>query len=478
VFFEMLTGQSPYKDESPLGMMLEVVQAEIPDVRMVTSGIDPRLAEILKRMVAKDPADRYPDCHQLIADLVATGVNAATPVTPLRAVPNPVVGTVVNAPTPPEMRRLQTPPPAPGYSTVASGERALPLASAPMPAPAAAADGRPALVQSRKASVLPWAAAVVALVAAGGGAAWYIGGRDTGATAVESTAAAIASLDPAAAAPSAAPAPALPEPADAGTVVDGASLPTTTDSEPVASAAVATAAGGAPIAAPGQLVAEAVQPAADSAVTSAPAPRASAPETAETPQSAEIGARMADLREQRRERREARAEAGGGKPQYAKATAAPSPQAPVYAGPARVLVLGFGDPAVAASAEMAIEERLSEAGLEIVDEDFVGGLSGIEDGSPDMARLVANAGRHAEFVVVVRVVPLGEQLLTFYGEAMTQYTARLDVGAFDVRNKRKLGSGWNTQVSFTHLNADPNTREAIAPYLGRIAQGLGARGRG
>jgi serine/threonine-protein kinase len=485
VFFEMLTGQSPYKDESPLGMMLEVVQAEIPDVRMVTSGIDPRLAEILKRMVAKDPADRYPDCHQLIADLVASGVNAATLVTPARAMPNPVVGTVVNAPTPPEMRRLHAPQPAPGYSTVASGERVVPPAPAPMSAPAGAADARPVLVQSRKASVLPWAAAVVALVAAGGGAAWYIGARDTGAAAVESTAAPVASLDPAAAVPSEPPpppapaAPPVPEPAAAGSQSSSASVSTSADIGPAASVTDAATSGDDPPTEPAALVAEAtVEPATESTGSAAPAPRASAPEVAESPQSVEIGARMADLREQRRERREARAEAGGGKPQYAKAAPAPSPQAPAYTGPPRVLVLGFGDPAVAASAEMAIEERLGEAGLEIVDEDFVGGLSGIEDGSADMARLVANAGRHAEYVVVVRVVPLGEQLLTFYGEAVTQYTARLDVGAFDVRNKRKLGSGWNTQVSFTHLNADPNTREAIAPYLGRIAQGLGARGRG
>jgi serine/threonine-protein kinase len=488
VFFEMLTGQSPYKDESPLGMMLEVVQAEIPDVRMVTSGIDPRLAEILKRMVAKDPADRYPDCHQLIADLVASGVNAATPVTPSKMAPNPIVGTVVNAPTPPEIRRPQTPQPAPGYSTVASGERAI--APAPLPASSPVADARPALVQSRKASVLPWAAAVVALVAAGGGAAWYFGGSDqdqasvaAGAAATSAAPAAVASLDPAGTAPAAPTTPltppvaaAMPEPAAAaGAIADSASLPATAD---VAPAAPATS-GDAPASEQATLVAEApTQAVAEGAGSDAPVPRASAPETAESPQSAEIGARMADLREQRRERREARAEAGGGKPQYAKAEPAPSPQAPAHAGPPRVLVLGFGDPAVAASAEMAIEERLGEAGLDIVDEDFVSGLGGVEEGSADMARVVASAGRHADYVVIVRVVPLGEQLLTFYGEAITQYTARLDVGAFDLRNQRKLGTGWNTQVSFTHLNADPNTRQAIAPYLGRIAQGLGARGRG
>jgi hypothetical protein len=272
----------------------------------------------------------------------------------------------------------------------------------------------------------------------------------------------------------------MPEPAAAaGSVAGSASVPATADVAPASPAEAPATSGDALASEPAALVAEApAQAVAESAGSDAPAPRASAPETAESPQSAEIGARMADLREQRRERREARAESAGAKPQYAKAAPPPSPQAPAYAGPPRVLVLGFGDIAVAGSAEMAVEERLDEVGLDLVDEDLIGALSGVEEGNADMARLVADAGRYAEFVVVVRAIPISEQPLTFYGEVMTQYTSRLDVVAWDVRNRRKLGTGWNTQVSFTHLNADPNTRQAIAPYLGRIAQGLGARGRG
>ena len=498
VFFEMLTGQSPYKDESPLGMMLEVVQAEIPDVRQVNDAIDPQLAAILKHMVAKDPADRYPDCHQLISDLVAAGVNTAMPVTPSRAAPNPMAGTVVNAPTPPEMQRMRTPaPPAPvpGYATQPSAERAVPPPVAVAPVPVAA---RPAIVERRQSSALPWAAAVLALVAAGGGSAWYFSGREsqqTTATASSVAAPAATTAAPAtAAAPSSAnptpPPPVTPDPAtgpalattttaDAASppsAVAAASVPVAADPAPSAAVSVQTPAVSAPEAS-SVVVAEAAPMPAESTATSAPGPRAGAPATPPSPESAAIGARLADMREQRRERREARAD-NAGKPQYAKATPTPSPQAPAYAGPPRVLVLGFGDPAVAASAEMAIEERLGESGLDLVDEDLIGGLSGIEEGSADMARLVAEAGRHAEFVVVVRAVPIGESVLTFYGEAMTQYTARLDVGAYDVRNRRKLGSGWSAPVSFTHLNADPNTRAAIAPFLGRIAQGLGERGRG
>ena len=37
VFFELLTGRMPFNDQSPLGLLLEVVRAEIPDVRQLNS---------------------------------------------------------------------------------------------------------------------------------------------------------------------------------------------------------------------------------------------------------------------------------------------------------------------------------------------------------------------------------------------------------------------------------------------------------
>ncbi|MDE2257970.1 MAG: serine/threonine protein kinase, partial [Xanthomonadaceae bacterium] len=69
VLFECLAGRMPFTDESPLGLMLEVVKAEIPDVRTLNAEVDPELERILARMVAKDPAERYQSCQELVADL-------------------------------------------------------------------------------------------------------------------------------------------------------------------------------------------------------------------------------------------------------------------------------------------------------------------------------------------------------------------------------------------------------------------------
>ncbi|MEM6574446.1 MAG: serine/threonine-protein kinase, partial [Pseudomonadota bacterium] len=49
VLYEMLTGDIPFTEASPLGMMLEVVKAEIPDVRSVNAEVDERTCQILAR---------------------------------------------------------------------------------------------------------------------------------------------------------------------------------------------------------------------------------------------------------------------------------------------------------------------------------------------------------------------------------------------------------------------------------------------
>lgn len=521
VFFEMLTGQTPYKDESPLGMMLEVVQAEIPDVRQINESVDPQLSAILKRMVAKEPGDRYADCHQLIADLVAVGVNAATPVAISRPVSNPALGTVVNAPTPVEMKRLTPGPvaaPAPAYRTEPAAPVPAPVAVASPPRPPVAS------VPARKSSVLPWAAAVVALVGGGGAAAWYYGGlKDkftehtvvaaTPADAVGTTAASTApvSTPPVSAAPVSAPPVSPPvaptvamSPASSADPAQPAAVPPAPAASVPSADVPATVAVAAPpaselptaappansetVAAVESLPSASLPPSTEQMPAEQPmasvhisgGDRGAAPVTApQSPQSAMIGSRIAELRERHLENREARADRRG--TQVAKASVAPpvSTSAPAYNGPPRVIVLGIGDPAVASAAEMAVEERLDETGVVLVDEDLVRGLSDAESGAGDMRRLLGAVARNAEYVVVVRAVPNGQQQLEFYGESMPQYNALLQVAVYDVNGARKVGSGWQTSLSFTHLNAADNTREALAPYLSKIVQGVGGgRGRG
>ncbi len=69
VYYEMLTGQTPFRSDSPLAMLREVVESQIPDPRGLNGGVDLESHLILMKMVAKSPDERYPDCHHLIQDL-------------------------------------------------------------------------------------------------------------------------------------------------------------------------------------------------------------------------------------------------------------------------------------------------------------------------------------------------------------------------------------------------------------------------
>jgi len=61
VLFECLVGRVPFTDASPLGLMLNVVQTDIPPVREFNAHVDEALEAVLLKMVSKKPEDRYSD---------------------------------------------------------------------------------------------------------------------------------------------------------------------------------------------------------------------------------------------------------------------------------------------------------------------------------------------------------------------------------------------------------------------------------
>ena len=69
VFYEMLAGKVPFENDSPLGLMLEVVQSDIPDIRVLNKKVDKKTSFILNKMIAKSPDDRYQSCGEIVRDL-------------------------------------------------------------------------------------------------------------------------------------------------------------------------------------------------------------------------------------------------------------------------------------------------------------------------------------------------------------------------------------------------------------------------
>jgi predicted Ser/Thr protein kinase len=69
VLFEMLTGDTPFKSDSPFEMMTKVVEAKIPDIKALNPNVDEGVKKILAKMIAKRPKKRYQHCNELISDI-------------------------------------------------------------------------------------------------------------------------------------------------------------------------------------------------------------------------------------------------------------------------------------------------------------------------------------------------------------------------------------------------------------------------
>lgn len=67
VLYEMLSGQIPFNDPSPLKLMLSVVESEVPDIRNLNQDIDQETVGILNKLLAKNPDDRYQSAESLLA---------------------------------------------------------------------------------------------------------------------------------------------------------------------------------------------------------------------------------------------------------------------------------------------------------------------------------------------------------------------------------------------------------------------------
>ncbi|MET0415094.1 MAG: AAA family ATPase, partial [Actinoplanes sp.] len=71
VLFECLTGRLPF-EAGDVGELLRLhLTAPVPDLAELCPGVDPALAAVVLRLLAKDPDDRYPDAAAFLAALQA-----------------------------------------------------------------------------------------------------------------------------------------------------------------------------------------------------------------------------------------------------------------------------------------------------------------------------------------------------------------------------------------------------------------------
>ena len=80
LLYEMLTGVNPFRRESPLDTVASVLHEEPPAVDDYVDGVSPSLREALRRLLAKDPSDRFQSIDELRTSLGdAAGLHPAKP---------------------------------------------------------------------------------------------------------------------------------------------------------------------------------------------------------------------------------------------------------------------------------------------------------------------------------------------------------------------------------------------------------------
>ena len=472
VLFECLAGRMPFTDESPLGLMLEVVKAEIPDVCTLNSEVDAELSRVLTRMIAKDPAERYQSCHELVADLgqhplvarggpitlqtkmttaAATMIGQKTPVSGQQSLPS-------TTPTPRPMPAMGSATPRPASATTAA--RAAPDLGAPVHQSVLERGAAP------KRSPLPLAIAAIAfllLVSAAWAfrdripaqlAQWFPSQVAAPAAAPTTPATAVAATPPPPAVPTAPTAPTPPPPpSEPAGAVAAANPPSASLNDILGSGANANAAAGSAQAPANANTVAAAAPANDSA----PAPRASQVEPLR-----DLAAAQA-------------AQAPPPKQRVASATPPPPVGAPPRPHVPTIAVIAGGDEAVAEPAQHSIEHALSRNGFHLVDEASMPRVEHLLQGSKANTAEILNVIAHRggiDVVVVIHARAVGSQSVTFYGQSDNLMTAQLNITAYAVEGRRKLGSGWSDNVNFTAMSAKDKAEEAVEPLISEIEERL------
>ncbi len=454
VLFEMLAGKMPFTDESPLGLMLEVVRAEIPDVRQINSEVDEKIAWILSKMIAKEPADRYQSCHELAEDLLehplvaksgpitifpkvsaaaATMIGQRTPVSgqrPLASAPASIPGNVANTRITPSAQPI---PPAYSASPAAAANQAAFERQSVLDRPSDAGG-------KRGNSALPIAIAAILVLGLVGGAWAFrdkipglsnLGNNTVAQTTQNSTSDPVASTI---------------NPVQTTTTVQNSNNSTTQNPPSNNSNGTVTDSTNASV--------PATDAVAQNGAADGPGPRAS---------QADVDA----LQNLPAARAGEDAQANVPAPRTEDATEVAMVNKPVVTTPVKphvptIAVVVGGDDVITEPARDAIVSLLQRRGFRVIE---AGEASG---GKPNMGSL---RGR-ADAVVFVQAKPVGSQELQYYGQSSTLYTVQLGVKAYRVSDGSTLWSSGMEQVNFSTLNATEKANEAIEPLLDAVDTNL------
>ncbi len=417
-FFEALAGRPPFQADSPASLIRKIVDGEAPDIAELAPDVDEETREILARMMARDPGERYQTCYQLAADLKSY----------LARHGGEEIGAVAPAP----------------HAHGAPADEAAPTTPVPSGPGGPEAEARRGVPAALLAVLL-----LVVLGTAGAGvvawrAGWLAGVGRT-----------LASVLPGGSGPD-----------SSGTSPGGAAA----DTPPPAVAATETEL------APGSDVAfqGAAAPQGEATGGTISPPAGAAPSSEEGP--AVAGGGTVELVGGRRT-----AEPEPGAPPLHPRPGPEEPLPPV-GGPATapapppprgVAVVDLGEPLFGGAAEAFVERELASRGVEVVDEagwsDVGARLAAGRLAAPEALELTR--GRVAA-AVLIQVEPVGERQLRYMGRSDTAWTADVTVTAFDPETGASLAPPCRVRLEYTTLSAQRVAEQKLADCAWSLADAL------
>ncbi|MEM8962222.1 MAG: protein kinase [Acidobacteriota bacterium] len=187
VFYELLAGRRPFDGETISTLVYQILETEPVAVEAMRSDMPTALAQMIRRMLAKDPEHRFPTAGALVAEIdhitstMPTEVldQPAMAATEVMTVPSQALG--APPPPPPTQPVAAAPPPPPPLPSMNATSAAAPPATPPPPAAHVPQPSQPIgattqFAPKRKMIGIGLViAAIVFLVIAAGLAAWFLG---------------------------------------------------------------------------------------------------------------------------------------------------------------------------------------------------------------------------------------------------------------------------------------------------------------
>ncbi len=457
VFYEMLAGKVPFENDSPLGLMLEVVQAEIPDIRAVNKKVDKKTSYILEKMIAKNPEERCQSCQEVIKHLGPSTVKLSLNEIKQQAI------SVVPEKKKPNISQQVTMPNASTIDTVVPASR-------------------------KKSNKAVWAVLALALAIGVGAIGIHEGYIPSPFKSDNYQAMTLLGDD------------------SENMQLDDVKLKSKQEMAQISddmNAQLDAAQAVAEDPATDDNNANNVQQAELSEQSVASTPNSSTANTNITHSSAT----QADLIQSQDDQQVVNNDAVNSNPiklekidqaqaQITEKTIAaietnsnstqPNLEGfieqqtkPVIRKPKvvkkdkGVAVLVFGDPAVANPIEKIIEAELKRDNIKVLNEQFVPGLAQVMAQGVDLAAIKSKLDAYGgQTMIIANVNYVGEQTLEYYGRQSQLVNAQLDVDSYDLATGDSIGTGYGSQLSYTSLNATETAQDAVMEFVDRLKQDL------